>query len=119
MASRFRSISKPAFSFLNYSAKTSRISSPPAKSCAHSPFSRQQLSLFFYFSPRFPAPFYVLYNLLRHLFRVSPNLSSLQSLLPLHSAVSSARLTSRLAIGCAFSSKALYQGTLCISIPGV
>ncbi|KAK8970119.1 hypothetical protein KSP40_PGU009717 [Platanthera guangdongensis] len=90
MASRFRSISKPAFSFLNYSAKTSRISSPPAISCAPSPFSR-----------------------------VSPNLSSLQSLLPLHSAVSSARLTSRLAIGCAFSSKALYQGTLCISIPGV
>lgn len=49
--------------------------------------------------------------------RVPREVGSLQSLLPLHSAVSSARLTSRLGIDS--SSRLMSLGTLCNSIPGV
>ncbi|XP_050265999.1 protein NONRESPONDING TO OXYLIPINS 2, mitochondrial isoform X2 [Quercus robur] len=47
-----------------------------------------------------------------------PQLGALQSLLPLHSAVSSARLTSCLGLD-STSSRSLSQGMLCSANPGV
>ncbi|KAK8558985.1 hypothetical protein V6N13_098586 [Hibiscus sabdariffa] len=79
MASRFRSVSKPTFSILK-----STISKPTLKPCPASP-----------------------------LLSVRPSsvsqLGCLQSLLPLHSAVSSARLTSCLGTD-SMSSRSLSQG---------
>ncbi|KAG0485012.1 hypothetical protein HPP92_009091 [Vanilla planifolia] len=49
----------------------------------------------------------------------SRGIISLQSLLPFHSAVSSARLTSRLGFDAAAGSRSLCLGTLCSSNPGV
>ncbi|KAH6792338.1 hypothetical protein C2S52_002815 [Perilla frutescens var. hirtella] len=92
MASRCRTISKPAMSFLK-----STISKPSTK-----PFISAQ-------SARIsPSPFS----------RPVPQMAMLQSLLPLHSALSSARLTSCLGIdtkGC----RSLSQGMLCSANPGV
>ncbi|CAN1161886.1 Protein NONRESPONDING TO OXYLIPINS 2, mitochondrial, partial [Linum perenne] len=51
-------------------------------------------------------------------FRPVAQLGSLQSLLPLHSAVSSARLTSCLGTDTS-SSRSLSQGMLCNANPGV
>ena len=51
-------------------------------------------------------------------FRSVPQLGALQSLLPLHSAVSSARLTSCLGLD-STSSRSLSQGMLCSANPGV
>ncbi|XP_020680174.1 uncharacterized protein LOC110097879 isoform X2 [Dendrobium catenatum] len=87
MASRFRSISRPAFSLLKSSVTQSRISTASASSCR--PHSIP---------------------------RVSRAVRSLQSLLPLHTAVSSARLTSRIGFDAAESSRLLYQ-ELGISVP--
>ncbi|XP_020593497.1 uncharacterized protein LOC110033751 isoform X2 [Phalaenopsis equestris] len=81
MASRFRSISRPALSILRSSMEKPRISTASA-------------------IPRFPPPFS----------RVSRGVSSLQSLMPLHSAVSSARLTSQLGIDWAACSSSLFKG---------
>ncbi|XP_022750160.1 uncharacterized protein LOC111299313 isoform X1 [Durio zibethinus] len=93
MAFRFRSVSKPTFSILK-----STINKPTLKPNSAATF--------------FPA-------------RSSPTLSRsvsqlgcLQSLLPLHSAVSSARLTSCLGID-SRSSRSLSQGMLCSANPGV
>ncbi|KAJ0964808.1 hypothetical protein J5N97_025946 [Dioscorea zingiberensis] len=78
MASRFRSISRPALSFINHSARSSgRPLFPNALSRPSTAFQR-----------------------------VPRELGSLMSLLPLHSAVSSARLTSRLGFD---SARSLYQ----------
>ncbi|XP_039006730.1 protein NONRESPONDING TO OXYLIPINS 2, mitochondrial-like [Hibiscus syriacus] len=94
MASRFRSVSKPTFSILK-----STINKPNLK----------------------PSP-------ASHLFSVHPSpptfsrpvsqLGCLQSLLPLHSAVSSARLTSCLGTD-SMCSRSLSQGMLCSANPGV
>ncbi|KAH7657650.1 hypothetical protein IHE45_17G035400 [Dioscorea alata] len=84
MASRLRSISRPALSFLNHSARSSSRS--PCSNALTRP----------------SAPFQ----------RAPNGLRSLSSLLPLHSAVSSARLTSRLGFDCA---RSLYQEqSLCV-----
>ncbi|KAL1557341.1 protein NONRESPONDING TO OXYLIPINS 2, mitochondrial isoform X1 [Salvia hispanica] len=92
MASRCRTISRPAMSFLKSSF--SKPSSTPM-------FSAQ--------SPRLsPSPFS----------SPLPQMAMLQSLLPLHSALSSARLTSCLGIdtkGC----RSLSQGMLSSANPGV
>ncbi|OAY76610.1 hypothetical protein ACMD2_07333, partial [Ananas comosus] len=93
MASRLRSISRPVASFLSHASRNpSRPLLSPTAPLARAP----------------PPPFT----------RVSPRLGTLQSLLPLHSVVSSARLTSRLGIDSAGSSRSLSQGTLCSSNPG-
>ncbi|KZV37200.1 hypothetical protein F511_04619 [Dorcoceras hygrometricum] len=92
MASRSRSISRPAISLLKSTVIKPSIRSLPS---VQSPL---------------PQPF--LFSR-----RVS-QLGALQSLLPLHSAVSSARLTSCLgtdSIGC----RSLSQGMLCCANPGV
>ncbi|GMP94931.1 hypothetical protein CsSME_00044185 [Camellia sinensis var. sinensis] len=91
MASRYRSISRPTFNLLK-----STISTPKPKSLPslQSPF----------FSPT--------------LRRSVSQMGSLQSLLPLHTAVSSARLTSCLGID-SKGSRSLSQGMLCSANPGV
>ncbi|KAG6420342.1 hypothetical protein SASPL_116867 [Salvia splendens] len=92
MAPRCRTISRPAMSFLKSSF--SKPSSTPM-------FSAQLARLS---SPPFSRPL--------------PQMAMLQSLLPLHSALSSARLTSCLGMdtkGC----RSLSQGMLCIANPGV
>ncbi|KAJ4825089.1 hypothetical protein Tsubulata_035204 [Turnera subulata] len=92
MASRYRSLSKPTISILK-----STINKPGLKPrAAPSPFSAPS-------SLTFSRPF--------------PQLGALQSLLPLHSAVSSARLTSCLGID-SRSSRSLSQGMLCSANPG-
>ncbi|XP_008804609.2 protein NONRESPONDING TO OXYLIPINS 2, mitochondrial [Phoenix dactylifera] len=91
MASRCRSISRPAVSFLKSSMR--KTISPLSPNLLTRPV------------PSFP--------------RVPRAMGSLQSLLPFHSAVSSARLTSRLGIDSTAGSRSLSQGTLCSSNPGV
>ncbi|XXG57391.1 hypothetical protein AAC387_Pa03g4556 [Persea americana] len=90
MASRFQSISKPAFNLLKSAMKKPNKPIPPTPLRLPShPFSR-----------------------------VPSEMGCIQSLLPLHSAVSSARLTSCLGVD-SRNSGSLYQGTLCRSNPGV
>nr|XP_018681892.1 PREDICTED: uncharacterized protein LOC103984108 isoform X2 [Musa acuminata subsp. malaccensis] len=94
MASRCCSISRPALSFLKHAAKRpARTFVAPNASSLPCPPSRS----------------------------VYRELGSLRTLLPLHSAVSSARLISRLGIDAcgSSSSRSLSQGTLCGSDPGV
>ncbi|XP_027916429.1 uncharacterized protein LOC114175815 isoform X1 [Vigna unguiculata] len=50
--------------------------------------------------------------------RISPELRCAQSLLPLHSAVAAARMTSCLSVT-SRSCRALSQGTLCCTSPGL
>ncbi|KAK1289826.1 hypothetical protein QJS10_CPB18g01043 [Acorus calamus] len=50
--------------------------------------------------------------------RVKAQMGCLESMLPFHSAVASARMTSRLRLDAA-GSRALCQGTVWVSIPGV
>ncbi|MBA0681196.1 hypothetical protein Goari_012852 [Gossypium aridum] len=94
MASRFRSISNPTFSILK-----STINKPTLKPSLASPLLHARAS-----SPTFS--------------RSVSRLGCLQSLLPLHSAVSSARLTSCLGTD-SVSSRSLSQGMLCSANPGV
>ncbi|CAJ2643231.1 protein NONRESPONDING TO OXYLIPINS 2, mitochondrial isoform X2 [Trifolium pratense] len=91
MASRYRSFSQPAFSLIK-----STITKP--KPSTSSPFllrTRTSVTV-----------------------RSVAELGCVQSLLPLHSAVSSARLTSCLGID-STSSRSLSQGMLCSANPGV
>ncbi|KAK5814134.1 hypothetical protein PVK06_029586 [Gossypium arboreum] len=90
MASRFRSISNPTFSILK-----SAINKPTLKPSLASPLLHARSS-----SPTFS----------RQALSVS-RLGCLQSLLPLHSAVSSARLTSCLGTD-SMSSRSLSQGDM-------
>ncbi|VVB14144.1 unnamed protein product [Arabis nemorensis] len=93
MASRCRSLSKPAFSVF--------------RSVMNKPSLRpKSASSFFGVSPS-PG-----------LVRPIAQLGSLQSLLPFHSAVSSARLTSCLGID-SKNSRSLSQGMICSANPGV
>ncbi|XP_038710756.1 protein NONRESPONDING TO OXYLIPINS 2, mitochondrial isoform X1 [Tripterygium wilfordii] len=92
MASRYRSLARPSMAFLK-----STITKPSVQ-------PKRTASLL---SP--PSPF--------TFSRPVPQLGALQSLLPLHSAVSSARLTSCLGIDS--NSRSLSQGMLCSSNPGV
>ncbi|KAG8381849.1 hypothetical protein BUALT_Bualt05G0015500 [Buddleja alternifolia] len=92
MASRFRTISRPAINIIK-----STISKPSTKSAFYVQSTTSSSSLF-------ARPF--------------PQMGALQSLLPLHTAIASARLTSCLGadtIGC----RSLSQGMLCIAYPGV
>ncbi|KAG1346616.1 hypothetical protein COCNU_06G004450 [Cocos nucifera] len=91
MASRCRSITRPALSFLKSSLRK--------PSCPLSPYRLNR-----------PVPSFPM---------VPRVMGSLQSLQPFHSAVSSARLTSRLGIDSTAGSRSLSQGTLCSSNPGV
>ncbi|KAA8525251.1 hypothetical protein F0562_007106 [Nyssa sinensis] len=93
MASRYRSISRPTLNLLK-----STITKPTLRPKSV-PSLRTPLS-----SPTLP--------------RSLSQLGSLQSLLPLHSAVSSARLTSCLGID-SKGSRSLSQGMLCSANPGV
>ncbi|XP_050882008.1 protein NONRESPONDING TO OXYLIPINS 2, mitochondrial isoform X2 [Lathyrus oleraceus] len=89
MASRFRSFSQPAFSLIK-----STITKPKS-----------------------PSPF-LLRTRTPVTVRSVAELGCVQSLLPLYSAVSSARLTSCLGID-STSSRSLSQGMLCSANPGV
>ncbi|KAE8722704.1 putative GATA transcription factor 9 [Hibiscus syriacus] len=93
MATRFRSLSKPTFSIVK-----STINRPTLKPKPPSPLLPARSSTTFS--------------------RSVSQLGCLQSLLPLHSAVSSARLTSCLGID-SRSSRSLSQGMLCSANPGV
>ncbi|EOY29765.1 Uncharacterized protein TCM_037203 isoform 2, partial [Theobroma cacao] len=93
MASRFRSLSKPTFSILKSTLNKPSLKPRPASSLLPARSS-----------PTFS--------------RSVSQLGCLQSLLPLHSAVSSARLTSCLGID-SRSSRSLSQGMLCSANPGV
>ncbi|KAL2346951.1 hypothetical protein Fmac_000951 [Flemingia macrophylla] len=92
MASRYRSVSQPAFSLI--------------KSAIRRPTSKPIPSAFL-LKTRSPITT-----------RCVPELGCVQSLLPLHSAVSSARLTSCLGID-SRRSRSLSQGMLCSANPGV
>ncbi|XP_021819262.1 uncharacterized protein LOC110761161 isoform X1 [Prunus avium] len=92
MASRCRSFSKPAFSFLKSTVNKPTVNPRPMSSL---PTTRPSLT--------------------HSSFRPTPQLGSLQSLLPFHSAVSSARLTSCLGID-SRSSRSLSQ-ELGLSVP--
>ncbi|KAG8635908.1 protein NONRESPONDING TO OXYLIPINS 2, mitochondrial isoform X2 [Manihot esculenta] len=94
MASRYRSLSRSSISLLKSAVNKPTLKPNPIP-------SSQLLSRSFLTSPR-----------------SVPQLSALQSLLPLHSAVSSARLTSCLGID-SRSSRSLSQGMLCSANPGV
>ncbi|KAK2661263.1 hypothetical protein Ddye_007796 [Dipteronia dyeriana] len=95
MASRYRALSKPAQSILKSTISISKPTLKPNPSpslfstCSSSTFSRPVSQL-----------------------------GCLQSLLPLYSAVSSARLTSCLGLD-SMSSRSLSQGMLCSANPGV
>ncbi|MQM07737.1 hypothetical protein Taro_040580 [Colocasia esculenta] len=93
MASRCRSISKSASSLLHCAMR---------RPCSNRPLPANLLS---------PHP--------TSFSRVPRQMSSLQSMLPFYSAVSAARLTSRLGVDAAGVSRSLSQGTLCSSNPGV
>ncbi|GMQ03466.1 hypothetical protein CsSME_00049252 [Camellia sinensis var. sinensis] len=90
MASRFRSISRPTLGLLKSTITTKAKSIP----CLRTPLSSATLP------------------------RSVSQLGSLQSLLPLHTAVSSARLTSCLGVD-SKGSRSLSQGMLCSANPGV
>ncbi|KAL2940135.1 Uncharacterized protein RDABS01_001517 [Bienertia sinuspersici] len=92
MASRYRSLSRPTFNLLKstFSQKPTSNSIPSFRIPLSSPTSTRNLS----------------------------KLGGVQSLLPLHSAISSARLTSCLGID-STSSRSLSQGMLCSANPGV
>ncbi|XP_021596383.1 protein NONRESPONDING TO OXYLIPINS 2, mitochondrial isoform X1 [Manihot esculenta] len=92
MASRYRSLSRSSISLLKSAVNKPTLKPNPIP-------SSQLLSRSFLTSPR-----------------SVPQLSALQSLLPLHSAVSSARLTSCLGID-SRSSRSLSQGGLSDFIP--
>ncbi|KAK9102333.1 hypothetical protein Sjap_019587 [Stephania japonica] len=96
MASRLRSIARPGLSFVKSSINTPKPSSTNS-------FSSSQLPRSF---PTFSR------------FRSERVCCPLQSLLPLHSAVSAARLTSCLGVD-SRNSSSLSQGTLCRANPGV
>ncbi|XP_031118248.1 uncharacterized protein LOC116021877 isoform X1 [Ipomoea triloba] len=91
MASRCRTLSRPAFNLIR-----STVSKPTLKPN----FSLQSTSSL----PTLPRPL--------------PQMGALQSLLPLYSAVSSARLTSCLGLD-SKCSRSLSQGMLCSANPGV
>ncbi|KAM3282132.1 protein NONRESPONDING TO OXYLIPINS 2, mitochondrial isoform X1 [Capsicum chacoense] len=92
MASRFRALSRPATNLVKFTMN--KPSSIPTISSFH-----------------IPRPFPTLS-------RPLAQVGCLQSLLPLHSAVSSARLTSCLGID-SKGSRSLSQGMLCSANPGV
>ncbi|EOA19757.1 hypothetical protein CARUB_v10003919mg [Capsella rubella] len=93
MASRCRSLSKPAFTMF--------------RSAMNKPSLRPKSASSFLGVPPSPG-----------LSRPIAQLGSLQSLLPLYSAVASARLTSCLGID-SQNSRSLAQGMLCSANPGV
>ncbi|RYR33645.1 hypothetical protein Ahy_A10g048275 [Arachis hypogaea] len=112
MASRYRSLSRPTFTLIK-----STFTKPPAtpkpspsllntstSSSSSAALSRQSLCSIF--------------SIIKLFYRSVSRLGCVQSLLPLHSAVSSARLTSCLGVD-SRSSRSLSQGMLCSANPGV
>ncbi|KAJ0090052.1 hypothetical protein Patl1_12935 [Pistacia atlantica] len=113
MASRYRAASKPLHALLKSTINKPTIkpkSSPFLPSTtSSSTFSRQVLN----------ALFHAQFNFLRNFeFWSVPQLGCVQSLLPLHTAVSTARLTSCLGID-SRGSRSLSQGMLSSANPGV
>lgn len=118
MASRCRSFSRPTLNLLK-----STISKPSAKTVPSAILTRSSPTFgrqnFFRPSKSYSIFFYLVgYKLSYLIFRSRSQLGSLQSLLPLHSAVSSARLTSCLGVD-PRGSRSLSQGMLCKANPGV
>ncbi|KAF1871832.1 hypothetical protein Lal_00020627 [Lupinus albus] len=106
MASRYRSASRSAFSLVK-----STFTKPTSNSKS-SPFLLNNTPS----SPTFPRQLHFLLSI--HFQLPTYKLGCVQSLLPLHSAVSSARLTSCLGIDTS-NSRSLTQGMLCSTNPGV
>ncbi|KAE9459409.1 hypothetical protein C3L33_08695, partial [Rhododendron williamsianum] len=96
-----------------------RASVSSLKSAIKSNLRRNSASVDGSASSKFPLPARSTSSPLRRLSSRCPSeLGCVQSLLPLHSAVAAARMTSRLSIT-SRSSKALSQGTLCRTSPGL
>ncbi|XP_058223482.1 protein NONRESPONDING TO OXYLIPINS 2, mitochondrial-like isoform X1 [Rhododendron vialii] len=97
-----------------------RASVSSLKSAIKSNFRTNSASVDGSASSKFPLPARSTSSPLRRLSlsRCPSELGCVQSLLPLHSAVAAARMTSRLSIT-SRSSKALSQGTLCRTSPGL
>ncbi|RVX17603.1 hypothetical protein CK203_003820 [Vitis vinifera] len=119
MASRYRSLSKPTLSLLKSTITKTKLSNPTPLLCtpgASPTLPRQTLN------PTSRTHFFSLissnYNSWILNFRSFSQIRCLQSLLPLHTAVSSARLTSCLGIDSS-SSRSLSQGMICSANPGV
>ncbi|KOM28617.1 hypothetical protein LR48_Vigan561s000700 [Vigna angularis] len=124
MASRYRSVSQPALSFIK--STITKPASKPTPSAfllkTRSPVTARQ-DCFPYEVIPFLRPNWILCLFCASSFFfwfrwVGGELGCLQSLLPLHSAVSSARLTSCLGIDSS-RSRSLSQGMLCSANPGV
>lgn len=120
MASRYRSVSQPALCIIK--STITKPASKPAPSAfflkTRSPVAARQVR-FTYEVIAFLWPNWILCYAAFFFFRwVGGELGCLQSLLPLHSAVSSARLTSCLGIDSS-RSRSLSQGMLCSANPGV
>ncbi|KAK3023140.1 hypothetical protein RJ639_043979 [Escallonia herrerae] len=105
MASRCGSISRPALTLLK--STLTKPSVKPTTSFSHIPRSSPAISR--------QKPISILHS---KKFKPFAQMGALQSLLPLHSAVSSARLTSCLGID-SKGSRSLSQGMLCSAFPGV
>lgn len=126
MASRCRSLASPTISLIKSTLTKPSIKPTPAFSFTvrSSPTTSRQARLF---NPLLN-PLLIFSHFLFYsskiakwdiwFVRLVPLLGSLQSLLPLHSAVSSARLTSCLGTD-SVSSRSLSQGMLCSANPGV
>ncbi|RVW17292.1 hypothetical protein CK203_069201 [Vitis vinifera] len=130
MASRYRSLSKPTLSLLKSTITKTKLSNPTPLLCTPGAFSNTSKANP---KPHFTNPFQFLlsatffnrwdlnfdnYNSWILNFRSFSQIRCLQSLLPLHTAVSSARLTSCLGIDSS-SSRSLSQGMICSANPGV
>ncbi|KAL1337752.1 hypothetical protein HN51_032450 [Arachis hypogaea] len=97
MASRYRSLSRPTFTLIKSTFTKPPATPKPSPSLLNTSTSSSSSAA---------------------LSRSVSRLGCVQSLLPLHSAVSSARLTSCLGVD-SRSSRSLSQGMLCSANPGV
>ncbi|KAB1204348.1 hypothetical protein CJ030_MR8G014201 [Morella rubra] len=118
MASRCRSLSQPTLSLLK-STFTKPFAEPKSAPFLRAVTARSSLTI----SGSVPPACFPYIGEISHKpqslnFRSIPQLGALQSLLPLHTAVSSARLTSCLGVD-SRNSRSLSQGMLCSANPGV
>lgn len=121
MAYRCRSLSKPAFSVFRSAMNKPSLRPKSASSFLGVPPSPGLARLTFFshlFSRNLRNGFVLGICLCFGFDRPIAQLGSLQSLLPLYSAVASARLTSCLGID-SMNSRSLSQGMLCSANPGV
>ncbi|GFS35426.1 hypothetical protein Acr_00g0039830 [Actinidia rufa] len=118
MASRYRSISRPTLNLLKSTITTSTPKSIPSLRYPLSSSSLRRQILQTHFVPISVTESISISERRVFNFRSMPQLGSLQSLLPLHTAVSSARLTSCLGVD-SNGSRSLSQGMICSANPGV